>query len=109
MSYDQEPPEHLGPAGAGEWRRVVSEFDIELQRLGTLLVACDAYDMHEAAREQVAQEGLIYETGQGMKRVHPAAAVMRDAGIRYLRAMRELNIDAEPMVDACRPPRLGGR
>jgi hypothetical protein len=74
----------------------VKEFDLAAHQLRTLQVAAEAWDRKEEAREVLAREGLSYTDGKGMIRSRPEVQIERDSRAAYLRAMRELQLDAVP-------------
>jgi phage terminase small subunit len=97
-----DPPAHLQPETQAWWRVIVQE--IEPHQLRTLQCAAEAWDRKEQARAALNEHGLSYEDDRGMIRPRPEVAVERDSRIAYLRAMRELKLDAPPPKN----PRIGG-
>jgi hypothetical protein len=72
-----------------------------------LEVAATAWDRAEQARETLLREELTVETKQG-RRAHPCVGIERDAKTIFMRALRELDLDADgPRVETySRPPGL---
>jgi phage terminase small subunit len=99
-----EPPAHLRPETKAWWQSIITEQDIQPHQLRTLLCAAEAWDRKEEARAALNEHGLSYVDDRGMIRQRPEVAVERDSRTAYLRAMRELKLDAEPPKEK----RLGG-
>ncbi len=76
-------------------------------QLRVLQVAGEAWDRKEAARLQLAGEGLTLRDRFGTVKAHPAVAIERDARTAFIRAVRELALNDDDAPDN-RPPRLGG-
>jgi len=58
--------------------------------------ACEAWDLYQHARAELATNGLTFTDAKGMIRARPEAAIARDARTSFLRALRELKLDVEP-------------
>ncbi len=91
---DEPPPSHLSEASQAWWRAVTSDFRFEKHQLRTLQVALEAFDRGQRARAELAAHGaLTFTDAKGMVRAMPQVAIERDAGVAYLRALRELGLD----------------
>jgi phage terminase small subunit len=90
------PPTHLSQEAKRWWVDVAARFGIESHRYQTLQAACEAWDLSQVARQALAKQGLSYKDQKGMWRSRPEVAIARDARNAYLRAVRELKIDASP-------------
>jgi P27 family predicted phage terminase small subunit len=96
LSSRDLPPSHLSDATKQWWAAIVSEHQLGEHELRVLTIACEAFDRREQAREALNKHGLSYTDDKGMVRARPEVAIERDSAIRFLRAMRELNLNAEP-------------
>jgi phage terminase small subunit len=93
--HDQlSPPDHLSERTKAWWNGIVRA--LELHQLRTLQAAGEAWDLYTQAREVVAKEGLSYSDDKGRRFARPEIAIARDARVAYLRAMRDLKLDAPP-------------
>ncbi len=99
------PPEHLTDETKRWWAAIVANYAFEEYELRTLQAACEAWDLYQKARCELAEHGLTYRDDKGMIRPMPQASISRDARTSFLRAVRELRLgdDAEP-----KEPRIGG-
>jgi phage terminase small subunit len=91
------PPRGLGPEARACWREITEAYDLDKPALRVLLHACREIDRANLADEVVKQEGCVLEGKDGKKHVHPAAIVSRDARASYLRHLKYLNLDVEPL------------
>ena len=101
------PPKDLSVAAKRWWREIEAEYGIE--DAGGLLVlqsACEAFDRMRQAQAILAAEGLVTRDRFGQAKVHPAAIVERDSRAQLLAAIKQLNLDLEPLKD--RPGRPMG-
>jgi len=101
------PPRGLSVAAKRWWREIEAEYGIE--DAGGLLVlqsACEAFDRMRQAQAILAAEGLVTRDRFGQAKVHPAAIVERDSRAQMLAAIKQLNLDLEPLKD--RPGRPMG-
>ncbi len=98
-------PRHLRAATRRWWEQITREFEVEEHNLRRLTAAAEAWDRYQQAREVLAKEGLTFIDKHGQPRARPEVAIERDARIAFLRAMRELGLDAGAAPDP-RLPRL---
>ena len=98
------PPAHLSVKAAALWRDILSKFELEAYHVELLTLACESLDRRDQARDLLAREGLVVTDPRGVQRPHPAVSTERNAGIMYVRVLRELNLDTAP--DESRPPSL---
>ncbi|MXO58894.1 hypothetical protein GRI89_04985 [Altererythrobacter salegens] len=106
---DASPPAHLSPASAEFWRQVLRDYQLESHHLKLLECACGALDRMTEAREELAKHGgLVFTDGSGVIRLHPCEAVERNARVAFIRALRELGLDAGLLPETPRPPALPG-
>jgi phage terminase small subunit len=97
VSSSDQAPAHLSDATKQWWAAIVAEHGLAEHELRILTVAAEAFDRRGQARQALAEHGLSYTDNKGMVRARPEVAIERDSAIRFLRAMRELNLDnAEP-------------
>jgi phage terminase small subunit len=95
--YLPEPPGHLRQETQAWWASVVAAYEFQPHEYRSLLVACEAWDRKEQAREAISQHGLSYIDEKGMVRARPEVAIERDARTAFLRAVRELRLgEVEP-------------
>jgi phage terminase small subunit len=66
------------------------------------LLAGEAWDRHEEAREILRNAGLTTTDKHGIVRPHPAVQVENTARTAFVRCIRELGLDLTP--DDSRPP-----
>lgn len=96
---DTSPP-HLSPEARLWWRKFTSEWALDASARLILQAGLEAFDRMRAAQRAVRRDGLISKG-----RVHPGVGVERDARLAMLRALRQLNLDVEPLRDGPgRPP-----
>lgn len=100
------PPKHLGEAGATLWKGLVSEYAIaDAAGLKLVQTAAECADRMAAAQDALASDGTFVRDRYGQVKVHPAAALEKDARAGLLAALKQLNLDLEPLRDGPgRPP-----
>lgn len=99
------------PAGLSEpaktwWRRIVNDYEIT-DAAGRLLVetALQAFDRMHEARELITKHGAVTKDRFGQLRPNPATVIERDSRAAMLHALKQLNLDLEPLRDGPgRPP-----
>lgn len=88
------------------WRQILGEFDIDDPAgLAILKVAIEAWDRAREAREAIDRDGPTYLDRFGSPKPHPLLTVERDARAQFLLALKQLNLDLEPLKNTGRPPR----
>jgi hypothetical protein len=98
------PPAHLSADGRRLWIDIQSAYQIDDPGgLVLLRVAAEALDRAERCRRLIDEQGEML-TVRGMPRAHPALAAERDARAAIVRAIRNLNLDLEPLKAIGRPP-----
>jgi P27 family predicted phage terminase small subunit len=100
------PPSHLSNAAKTWWRAVVLDFELADHPRMQLQAACEAWDRMQGARHILAAEVITFRDDRGNPRSHPAVSIEKDARIAFLRALRELDLDAGEPSEAPRPPGL---
>ena len=89
-------PAHLGPKAAAFWRGVQAEYGVsDAPGLALLLVAAEALDRLEQAREILAKEGVLAPDRWGVMRKHPALEMERESRGGFLTALRQLGLEVE--------------
>jgi phage terminase small subunit len=95
---------HLRPATRRWVRETAGEYVLEPHHERLLVLAGEAWDRCEQARETLAQEGLVAYDRFGQSRSHPCIAVERDSRIAFARLLRDLGLDDEGPAQLGRPP-----
>ena len=85
---------------------IVSDYDLEPVDLARLATACHALDRAEQAAAEVRRDGLLVTMPSGARRPHPAVRIEAESRALFLRSLRELDLDAEAIPEAVRPPSL---
>ena len=101
-----KPPQHLKQHGAAFWTEVQAEYSIDDGAgLALLTAAAEALDRMRAAQESIEKHGeLVLDRYQQLK-TNPACVLERDSRVGFLAALRQLNLDIEPLRDGPgRPP-----
>lgn len=99
------PPEHLAAPGRELWTAILEEFAVEdAPGRALLALACEALDRCRQAQAVLLESGLTITDQRGALKVHPAVTIERDAWGVMQRALRGLNLDAEPVAKPGRPP-----
>ena len=75
--------------------------------LAILKTALESFDRMNEAREIISKEGLQVCDRFGQLKAHPLLVIERDSRSQFLAALKQLNLDLEPLRDA--PGRPGGR
>jgi phage terminase small subunit len=100
------PPKTLGTAGRRLWRRIVEDYVLDGAGLIILESACMNLDRETDATAAIAREGMTTVDRFGQAKVHPAVLIERDARAGKLRALKQLNLDVEPVRPTPgRPPK----
>jgi hypothetical protein len=95
----------LRPATRAWVKQILVEFQLESQHRRQLLIAARAWDRVLDARDALNVHGMTYEDKKGIIRPRPEIKIEHDGSIRFLRALRELDLDSEVLPEV-RPPAL---
>lgn len=100
-----KPPAHLGKAGRELWRDLVAEYGIaDVAGVALVTRAAESLDRLRDAQAAILRDGAIVLDRYDRPRVHPAAALEKDAGNAFLAAVKALRLDIEPPKPPGRPP-----
>ncbi|HEX2528533.1 MAG TPA: phage terminase small subunit P27 family [Geminicoccus sp.] len=106
MKNSLGPPKHLSAEAKRWWTKLSEEYSI--QDDGGLLIlqtAFEAFDRMRDAQQQIKKTGATFEDRFGQVKAHPLLATERDARGQFLAAVKQLNLDIEPLNDRPgRPP-----
>jgi phage terminase small subunit len=93
-------PSGLDRAGRKLWDAILGEYDItDEASLEILRSACECADRAEAAKREVARDGMTVESKTGSLRPHPALAVEATFRGLMLRHLNALAVNTEPKHD----------
>jgi phage terminase small subunit len=101
-------PKHLKLPTRRWVEQVVAEYVLEQHHLRVLLLAAQAWDQGQDAREALVQHGAVFTDRFGQPRSRPEVAHARDAMIVFARLVRELGLDVTEPGDS-RPPGIQGQ
>jgi P27 family predicted phage terminase small subunit len=99
-------PSHLSPEARRWWRRLQQEYAFDDQG-GLLLLqtALESFDRMRAAQAAIKEDGATSLDRFGQLKAHPLLPTERDARAAMMAALRQLNLDLEPLRDGPgRPP-----
>lgn len=101
-------PEHLSAAAKGWWQEITDEYAID-DRAGLLLLqtALEAFDRMKSAQAAIERDGELVKDRFEQLKPHPLLTTERDARSQMLAALKQLNLDLEPLRDG--PGRPGGK
>ena len=100
-----KPPEHLSKDARVLWKRLVDEYGIvDSGGLAILRAGIEAFDRSQCARVLIDKHGLVIKDRFGAIKQNPLISCERDARAAFLQALKQLNLDLEPLKDIGRPP-----
>ena len=102
---DSAPP-HLSADAKTWWRKIQRDYSID-DNAGLLLLqtAMEAFDRMKGAQAAIERDGPTVRGSAKQLSAHPLIAVERDARSQMLSAIKQLNLDLEPLRDGPgRPP-----
>ncbi len=105
----RRPPAHFSARAKKWWAKILRDYVLEDHHIALLRLACENLDRAEAAREEIAKNGLVYIDRFNAPKPNPAVVIARDAAVTFSRLVRELNLDAGDLPEAPRPPAIAGR
>jgi P27 family predicted phage terminase small subunit len=98
----------LSPEARGLWESIRSEYDVgDPGGLLILQSACEAFDRMRQAQRRLRREGLTVTDRFGQRKANPLTLIERDSRSAMLAALKQLNLDLEPLEQ--RPGRPAGR
>jgi len=104
FSLPQPPRGKLSQEARRWWRHFVSAWEFDEAGLLILASALEAFDRMRQAQKILTDEGLVIQDRFGQKKCHPAALIERDARAGMLRALKQLNLDLEPLQEGVGRP-----
>ncbi len=103
-----KPPKALSAPAKRLWRALVAEYELaDVAAVAFLTAGLEAFDRAAAAKALLDAEGLVVKDRWGQSKSHPAATIERDNRAAFLAALKQLNLDIEPLRDG--PGRPGGK
>ena len=102
-----ESPGHLQPTTRRWYQAVLDEYQLEPHHRKLLLLAAEAWDRCQQAREALAEYGIVYADRFGAPHARPEVGIERDSRLAFARLIRELALDVESPGDN-RPPVITG-
>jgi phage terminase small subunit len=106
MMVSDIPPKHLKPATKRWFIHITENYELEPHHVRLLILAAQAWDRAEQAREALARHGLTFEDRFGAPHARPEVALERDSRIAFARLVRELDLDVSAPESVSRPPLL---
>ena len=91
-------PKTLSREAARWWRKLVAEYAIE-DEAGFLMLqtSLEAFDRMREAQGVLKEDGLVVTDRWGQRKAHPLVTVERDSRAQMLAALKQLNLDVEPL------------
>ena len=87
---------------------ILKEYDISDEAgISILQTGMEAFDLMHDAQAVVDRQGLTVAGDRGGIKAHPLLSVIRDARAQFLAALKQLNLDLEPLKNG--PGRPAGR
>lgn len=106
MKKSTKAPQHLSSEAQSWWDKLTAEYALD-DEAGKLLLqtALEAFDRMKRAGERINADGEAVEDRFGQVKPHPLLNAERDARSQMLAALKQLNLDVEPLRDGPgRPP-----
>ena len=99
-------PSHLDPKTREWWRTIATTYELDSHHYRILQAACESWDRAMQARSIIDSQGLTFTDKFGQPKMRPEVLIERDNRAAFLRAVRELDLDAEPPSEHRRPPAI---
>lgn len=102
------PPKNLSTEAKKLWKGIQDEYQIT-DEAGLLILRTgfEAFDRMREAQAILSKKGMTVEDRFGQPKAHPMTTVERDSRAAMLAALKQLNLDLEPLRDG--PGRPTGR
>src|SRR5689334_3419004 len=109
-SSSLKPPKHLKAATRCWMEQVLAEYEFDAcdGSFQKLVLAAEALERANQAREIIDREGLTILDFRGKPAPHPAAKIQHDFSALFSRLMRELNLSETSPENRPPPLRYGG-
>ena len=105
-----KPPRTLSGPSKTLWLTVQSQFGIDdAGGLAVLSAACEAHQRVRQAQVILKDEGLLVRDARGQIRPHPAVKIEVDSRAQFLAAVKQLNLDLEPLEHSVGRPGGGAK
>jgi len=102
-------PTGYSPEARRLWDQVVSGWALDAPALPILDQVCRALMRIRQAQATLAGDGITIQDRFSVIKAHPCVAIERDAQSTFLRAIKALNLDLEPLqAGVGRPPKRHG-
>ena len=106
-SEPPKPPKNLSREARRWWRELVDEYQLDdVAALLILQTGLEAFDRMKRAQVELSSAGEFLDDRFGQKRAHPAIIIERDSRAAMMSALRQLNLDLEPLRSS-RPAPVG--
>jgi P27 family predicted phage terminase small subunit len=101
-----KPPSHLSKPAQHWWQSLNETYALDDDAAQLLLITClEAYDRVKECQAIIKRDGLLIVGAGGQPKNHPLLTVERDSRSQMLLALKQLNLDLEPLNDMVgRPP-----
>ncbi|MBN8242936.1 hypothetical protein JF546_07940 [Nitratireductor aquimarinus] len=86
-------PQHLRAATKRFFRALMEDYELADFQARTLILACEAFDQANAAREALENGKLTYDDRFGQPKERPEVGILHKASMRYAQLMRELALE----------------
>jgi phage terminase small subunit len=91
-----KPPPHLSAASKKLWRKICTDYEIDLAAEVILEMTLQACDRREQARAAIQKHGTTQSDRFGFVKPRPEVAIERDASTTAMRGWRLLGFDQQP-------------
>ncbi len=103
-----KPPGHLRDPGRQLFEGIREEYGIDdAGGLALLTVAAECLDRLRAAQESIDKHGAVVTDRYGGLKAHPSVQIEKDARNGLMAALKQLNLDLEPLRDQRGAPARG--
>ncbi len=105
---NKNPPKHLSREAKQLWRKIFSAYILD-DEAGLLLLqtALEAFDRMRECQAAVKEEGATVRDRFDQQKAHPLLSAERDSRAQMLSALKQLNLDLEPLRDGPGRPKGG--
>jgi phage terminase small subunit len=105
-----KPPDHLKADGAALWTAISDEYSIDdAGGLALLTVAAECLDRLRGAQAELEASGTVVKDRYGAPKLHPAVQIEKDARNGFMAALKQLNLDLEPLQSRVGSPGLSAK